>query len=156
MRTIAELLDDSPVFSGLEPARRELIAGCGVNVRLSPGEILFRQGDPADAFYVIRHGAVALEIAGVPARPPLVIETLHDGEVVGWSWLVPPHRWSFDARVLEPTAAVKLDGACLRGKAQADPSFGYELMLRFSQVMVERLQATRMRLMDVYGDPRAA
>jgi CRP-like cAMP-binding protein len=154
MRTISELLGEAPVFAGIGDEYLALIAGCGQNVRLAPDERLFREGEPADTFYVVRHGAVALEMA-LPARPPVILETLHDGDVVGWSWLVAPYRWHFDARAIEPTAAVVMDGACLRGKCTQDTALGLELMQRFSQVMVERLQATRMRLLDVYGDPRA-
>lgn len=153
MRTIGELLGECPLFAGLDDETLAFIAGCGVNARFEPGDFLFREGEPADTFYVLRHGVVTLELRA-PARRPLVIETLHDGDVAGWSWLVPPYRWAFDARVTEPTAAVALDGACLRGKCGEDPALGFELMQRFSHVMVERLQATRLRLMDVYGDPR--
>ena len=151
MRTIAQLLADAPVFARLDDAQRELVAGCGRNVRLEAGERLFREGEQADTFYVLRHGAVALELR-VAGRRPLVLETLHDGDVVGWSWLVPPYRWAFDARVTEPTAAVALDGACLRGKAQADAELGHALHAAFTPVIVERLQATRLRLLDLYGD----
>ena len=153
MRTIGQLLGECPVFDGLDDETLALIAGCGRNVRFDAGQYLFREDGPADTFYVLRHGAVTLEVRA-PARRPLVIETLHDGDVAGWSWLVPPYRWAFDARASEPTAAVALDGACLRGKCAEDPAMGFDLMQRFSQVMVERLQATRLRLMDVYGDPR--
>lgn len=154
MRTIGELLGECPVFAGLDDETLAFIAGCGVNVRFEPGDYLFREDEPADTFYVLRHGVVTLELRA-PARRTLVIETLHDGDVAGWSWLVPPYRWAFDARATEPTAAVALDGTCLRGKCAEDPALGFELMQRFSHVMVERLQATRLRLMDVYGDPRA-
>ncbi len=152
MRTIDELLDESPVFTGLDREALAYIAGCGRNVRFEAGERLFQEGEHADTFYVLRHGAVALEMH-VPGRRPLIIETLHDGDVVGWSWLVPPYRWAFDARAIDPTAAVALDGACLRGKCDEDPALGYELLQRFSHVMVERLQAARVRLLDVYGAP---
>ena len=155
MRTLVELLSACPVFTGLDGTTLELIAGCGRNVRFAAGQQLFREGEPADTFYVLRHGVVTLEMR-VPARRPLVIETVHDGDVVGWSWLVPPYRWAFDARAAEPTAAVALDGACLREKCREDPALGFELLQRFSQVMVERLQAARLRLLDVYGDPRVA
>ena len=152
MRTIAQLLTDCPVFAGLDDDTLALLAGCGANVRFAAGERLFREGDPADTFFVLRHGAVALEIAAA-GRPPLVIETLHDGDVAGWSWLVPPYRSAFDARAVEATAAVAMDGACLRGKCEADPALGYLLMQRFVPVIVERLQSTRLRLLNVYGGP---
>jgi CRP-like cAMP-binding protein len=99
---------------------------------------------------VIRRGDVALETY-VPQQGPLTIETLHDGDLVGWSWLVPPYRTTFDARALAETHTVSFDGACLRAKCEADHNLGYELMTRFTAVIVQRLQATRLRLLDVYG-----
>jgi CRP-like cAMP-binding protein len=148
--TVAELLAELPVFAGLGPEHLELVAGCARTMHAGSGEELFREGRPADAFYVIRHGDVALE-AHVPAGPPLIIETLHEGDVVGWSWLVPPHRWHFDGRAIGEVQAIAFDAACLRGKAEADPALGYALLQRFAQLMVERLQAARLRLLDVYG-----
>ncbi|HET7555163.1 MAG TPA: cyclic nucleotide-binding domain-containing protein [Gaiellaceae bacterium] len=150
METIDALLREVPVFRGLEPAQLELIAGCGSNVHFDQGAVLFREGDAADIFYLVRHGTVALETY-VPARGPAMIETLQPGEVVGWSWLFPPYRWHFDARALTDLRATAFDGACLRGKADADPRLGYDLMSRFAQVLIERLQWTRLRLLDLYG-----
>jgi CRP-like cAMP-binding protein len=128
----------------------ELLAGCASNVRFEAGDVLFREGDPADTFYVIRHGTVAIEAYG-PARGEMTIETVEAGEVLGWSWLFPPYRWHFDARALSQVRATAFDGACLRGKCDDDPALGYDLMKRFAQVMIERLQWTRLRLLDVYG-----
>jgi CRP/FNR family cyclic AMP-dependent transcriptional regulator len=152
MRSIDQLVAELPTFAGLEPERLELIAGCGANRVFEAGEHLAREGDPADAFFVIRHGRVALEVAA-PGRGALMIATLGEGAVVGWSWLFPPYRWSFDARALEATRTVVFDGACLRGKCEADKTLGYELMQRFAAVMLDRLQATRLQLLDVYGEP---
>jgi CRP/FNR family transcriptional regulator, cyclic AMP receptor protein len=151
MKTIDVLLRDTPLFSDLPESTLELVAGCGINVRVGEGEMLFREGDQADTFYLLREGRIALEMH-VPARGAMAIETLEAGDVVGWSWLFPPHTWHFDARVLDPVAAVAFDAACLRGKCDADPALGYQLMRRFAQVMMERLQWTRIRLLDVYGD----
>jgi len=153
MRSIAELTADSPTFAGLAPDHLELIAGCGANTRFAAGEPLLRAGEQADRFYLIRRGAVALEIA-VPEHEPITIETLHDGEVVGWSWLFEPHRWQFDAHALEDTHAIVFDGACLSGKCDADHELGYQLMRRFAGAIVARLQATRLQLLDVYGGRR--
>ena len=150
MDTIEALLHDVPFFEGLTPGEFELIAGCGSNVRFREGELLFRDGDEADTFYVLRHGSVALETF-VPARGAVTIETLESGEVVGWSWLFPPHRWHFDARALSLVRATSFDGACLRAKCESDPRLGYDLMSRFAQIVIERLQQTRLRLLDVYG-----
>jgi CRP/FNR family transcriptional regulator, cyclic AMP receptor protein len=153
METIDAVLRDVPVFAGLDPEQLTLLAGCASNVRFGEGEVLFREGDAADTFWVVRHGSVALETF-VPARGAITIETLGAGEVVGWSWLFAPYRWHFDARALSLVRATAFDGACLRGKCEADPRLGYELMSRFAQVVIERLQWTRLRLLDVYGDGR--
>ncbi len=150
MRTLAEYLPESPFFAGLDAEAMELVVGCAQNVRFEQGDVLFRTGTPADTFYVIRHGRVALEVHD-PRRQAIVVATLGDGEVAGWSWLVPPYRWMFDGRAVSPVSAVAFDGACLRGKCDQDPALGYALMQRVSHIMYERLQDARMRLLDLYG-----
>ena len=150
-RSIEEILDELPTFSGLSEERLGLIAGCGRTGGFDPGEFLACEGDAADSFFVIRRGKVALEMPA-PAEE-LVIATLGEGAIVGWSWLVPPHQWSFDVRALESTRTIVFDGACLRGKCEADPALGYELMRRFAGIILDRLQATRLQLLDVYGKP---
>ena len=150
-RGLEDLLAEVPLFAGLAQPAVELVAGCATNVRFAEGEQLFRRGDPADSFYVIRHGSIALETF-VPARGAVMIETLEPGEVLGWSWLFPPYRWHLDARALTVVGALAFDGACLRAKCEAEPQLGYDLMSRFAQVLIERLQWTRLRLIDVYGD----
>jgi CRP/FNR family cyclic AMP-dependent transcriptional regulator len=153
VRTLEMVLAETPFLEGLDDERLALLAGCAGNVHFGAGETIFRQGDPADAFYVLRHGSVALETF-VPTRGPVVIETIEAGEVLGWSWLFAPYRWHFDARALTGVRATGFDGACLREKCDQDPALGYELMGRFAQVLIERLQWTRLRLLDVYGDGR--
>jgi CRP/FNR family transcriptional regulator, cyclic AMP receptor protein len=153
MQSIAELTADSPAFAGMAARHLELIAGCGTTARFAAGDPLFRAGEAADRFFLIRHGSVALELA-VPQHEQLTIETLHDGELVGWSWLFEPYRWVFDAHARDDTAAIVFDGACLRGKCDADHELGYQLMRRFAAVLVDRLQATRLQLLDVYGGRR--
>lgn len=155
LRELAELLTDTDVFRGLEHDDLEFIAGCGTNVSFAAGASIAREGSPANHFYVIRAGKVALEVA-VPQAGALEIETLGPGEVLGWSWLFPPYRWTFDVRAVEATRAVSLDGACLRDKCTNEPRLGYELMQRFARVMSDRLQATRLQLLDVYGRGRAS
>jgi CRP/FNR family transcriptional regulator, cyclic AMP receptor protein len=152
MRTLDAVVLEAPVFAGLDDRYAAHLAGCAQTAGWDQGEMLFREGEQADAFYVVRHGRVALELF-LPNRGPLTIETIEPGEVVGWSWLFPPYRWHFDGRAVAPVRAVAVNGACLRGKCDEDPALGYELMRRFSQVMLERLQATRMRLADLYGKP---
>ena len=150
MRTLAEYLPEHPFFEGLEPTVMDLMVGCAQNVHFAEGATLFRTGDPADTFYVIRRGRVALDIHD-PSRGDLMVATLDEGDVVGWSWLVPPYRWMFDARATTGVSAVALDGACLRGKCDQDPALGYALMQRVSGVLYNRLQDARIRLLDMYG-----
>ncbi|HET8743653.1 MAG TPA: cyclic nucleotide-binding domain-containing protein [Gaiella sp.] len=150
MRTLDALLADVPLFDGLSAEHLALLAGCASNVRFDAGQTIFREGDDADTFFVIRAGSVALEAFG-PARGGLTIETIEAGDVLGWSWLFPPYRWHFDARALSQVRATAFDGACLRGKCDEDTALGYDLMRRFAQVIIERLQSTRLRLLDVYG-----
>lgn len=152
-RTIDTLVLEAPIFAGLDPGHAAQLAGCAQTTGWDAGEMLFREGDPSDAFYVVRHGRIALEVF-VPSRGTLTVETIETGEVVGWSWLFPPYRWHFDGRAVGSVRAIAVDGACLRKKCDDDPALGYDLMRRFSQVMLERLQATRLRLTDVYGAPR--
>jgi CRP/FNR family cyclic AMP-dependent transcriptional regulator len=154
IRSIEQVLTEIPTFAGLDPHHLERIAGCGRNCGFEAGEYLAREGDEANTFYVVRHGRVALELAA-PARGPLFIATLGDGAVVGWSWLFAPFRWSFDARALDDTRAIAFDGACLRGKCEDDKELGYALMQRFTGIILDRLQSTRLQLLDVYGKPAA-
>ena len=150
-RRLDEVLAEIPFFAGIHPERLELLAGCASNVGFAAGDAIFRAGEPADTFYVIRRGTVAIELHA-PARGALTMETLEAGEVIGWSWLFPPYRWHFDARALSAVRATAFDGACLRGKCEDDPALGYDLMKRFAQVFIERLKWTRLRLLDIYGD----
>jgi CRP-like cAMP-binding protein len=150
MKSTEDLLAEVPVFAGMSRDRVELLAGCARNVVFHAGDELFREGDPAAEFFVIRHGMVAIEIH-VPTRGSVTIETVGAGGIVGWSWLFPPYRMHFDARAQSLVRASVLDGECLRGKCEKDPALGYDLMSRLTQVLIERLQATRLRLLDVYG-----
>jgi CRP/FNR family transcriptional regulator, cyclic AMP receptor protein len=153
MQTVDQLIAPAPVFAGLEQSQLELIAGCARNEHLEADILILREGEPADRFYLIRRGTVALEVHA-PGRGPLQIETLGSGDVVGWSWLFEPYRWALDGRTQETCELITFDGACLRGKCEADHELGYQLMRRFAANMVQRLNATRLQLLDVYGHAR--
>ncbi len=150
MEGLERILREHRFFAGLEEGYCQLVCGCAKNVRFEAGQYLFHEGEPADQIYLIRHGRVALEMAA-PGRGAVTFQTLGEGEIVGVSWLIPPYRWSYDARALERIRAVALDAACLRRKCEADHDLGYEMMKRFVPVLVERLHATRMQILDVYG-----
>jgi CRP/FNR family cyclic AMP-dependent transcriptional regulator len=150
VQTLDQLMAQAPTFAGLESSHLELIAGCAVNEHIEAGSYLLREGEAADRFFLIRQGSVALEVHA-PGRGSIVIETLDAGDVVGWSWLFAPYRWQLDARAMEACRLVAFDGACLRGKCDADHELGYQLMRRFADHLVHRLQAARLQLLDVYG-----
>ncbi|HEX2820025.1 MAG TPA: cyclic nucleotide-binding domain-containing protein [Streptosporangiaceae bacterium] len=150
MKTMQNLLGGHPFFAGLGADAMELIAGCASNVHFAEGDYIFSQGEEASRFYVIRRGRVALEIVS-PEQEPLIIDTVDEEEVLGWSWLVPPNTYFFDARAVTPVRATALDGACLRGKCEADPVLGYQLLKRVTAEMLKRLQSARIRLLDLYG-----
>jgi CRP-like cAMP-binding protein len=150
MEGLERILKEHPFFAAFDPAHIQLLAGCARNHRFAAGEYLFREGDPADEFFLIRHGKVALEIAAA-GKEPIVFETLSDGEVAGSSWLVAPYRWMFDARAVALTRAIGMDAKCLRGKCDTDHSLGYEMMKSVLSVLVKRLDHTRLQIADVYG-----
>ncbi|MDX2044843.1 MAG: cyclic nucleotide-binding domain-containing protein [Acidobacteriota bacterium] len=150
-QTLEPILAEHPFFQGLAAEDIQLVAGCATNAVFKAGEVISREGEPANQFYLLREGKVALEIY-VPERGQVVLQTLGAGELVGWSWLIPPYQWRFDVRAVEFVHAFALDGACLRGKCEANPRLGYELLKRVAQVFTERLMATRLQLLDVYGN----
>jgi CRP-like cAMP-binding protein len=147
--SLERILGQHPFFGGMEEPYLQLFVDCASNVRFDAGDMIFREGEEANTFYLIRAGKVALETSA--QQGPAIIQTLSEGEVVGWSWMVPPYRWRFDARALEVVRAIALDGRCLRGRSEEDHDLGYELMKRCAQVMEQRLQAARLQLLDVYG-----
>lgn len=152
MRTLVEYLPEHPFFAGLDPAAMRLVVGCAQNIHVPQGQILFRAGEPANTFFVVRRGRVSLEVHD-PSRGTLTVDSLEAGDVVGWSWLMPPYRWMLDARASSTVSAVALDGACLRRKCDEDPALGYALMQRIAGTMYVRLQDARFRLLDLYGSP---
>jgi CRP/FNR family transcriptional regulator, cyclic AMP receptor protein len=150
IQTLEVILAKHPLFEGLEQKYLEIIVGCAKNVRFKEGEFILREGKQADTFYLVREGRIAVDIYA-PNVGAITIHTIQPGEVLGWSWLMSPYRWHFDAQALEPIRAIALDGKCIRNKCEENKDLGYELMKRFSQVIVQRLQATQMQLLDVYN-----
>jgi len=154
MQGLERIVLEHPFFSGLGDAFGQAISGCARNLRIAAGEYVVHEGDAADEFYLIRHGAVAVEIHS-PARPPIIVATLREGDVLDGSWLVPPYRWAFDVRAVELARLLGVNSKCLREKCEADHDLGYELMKRFIGAMGEKLHAARLQALDVYGKPNA-
>jgi CRP/FNR family transcriptional regulator, cyclic AMP receptor protein len=150
MESLVRILKEHAFFADLEAPYLDLLVGCASNVRFDRGEVIFHEGDEANQFYLVREGktAVQMDAAG---RRPITVETLGPGGILGWSWLVPPYRWRFDARAVEPVRAIALDGKCLRMKCEEDHDLGYQLLKRFSTIMAQRLQSTRLQVLEIYN-----
>jgi len=151
METLEPILKEHPFLKGLPEHHIELIVGCASNVRFDAGQTIFHEGQEANQFYIVRHGKISLEIFA-PNRGPLIVETLGEGDILGWSWLIPPYEWHLDAKAMELTRAIALDGKCLRKKCEEDHELGYELLKRFAQIIEQRLESTRMQILDIYGE----
>ncbi|MCC6963068.1 MAG: cyclic nucleotide-binding domain-containing protein [candidate division Zixibacteria bacterium] len=150
METLEPILTAHPFIRGLRPDHVQLMVGCSRNVKFEGGQFIFREGQEANEFYILRHGQVNLEIHG-PKRHVVTIHTVREGDVLGWSWLFPPYLWHFDARAMELTRAIALDAKCLRAKCEEDPVLGYELAKRLAHVIEHRLQGATLQLLDLYS-----
>jgi CRP/FNR family transcriptional regulator, cyclic AMP receptor protein len=145
---IERLIRKHAFFRDLSPHQYRLLADSAMRTQFSAGEAIFQQGDPANRFYLIQRGKVAVE-AWLRDRGTITIQTLVGGDVLGWSWLFPPYYWQFGARALEDTDAIFIYGTPLREECESDHELGYELMKRVSEVMLERLQSTRRQLAGI-------
>ena len=139
-----------PFFAKLTEEQLAALSDDGRPVAYRPGERIFAEGGVADRFWLVEAGSVALDMR-VPGRGDQIIETLIGGTVLGWSWLHAPYRWQFGAVAREATATIAFDAASVRRRCDADPAFGYAILRCFTPVITERLQATRLRVLDLYA-----
>jgi len=144
--SVETVISTHPFFEGMSPHHLRLLADGAMPARFAANELIFREGDPANRFYLIQKGSVALESV-VKHKGRVSIQVIGAGEVLGWSWLFPPYFWHFDARALGPVDAVFIYGTPIREECESDHEFGYELMKRLSSIMLKRLQATRCKLL---------
>ncbi len=151
-RQETSVLAAQPFLRGMPAAQLGELAGLCEHVTVPAGQRLFEEGSTADRFWVIDAGQVTLD-ASVPGRGRAIIETLGRGDVIGVSWMQPPFQWRFGAVATQRTQAFAFDARAVRAACDADPALGYELIRRFSGVLVRRLQATRARLLDAWADP---
>jgi CRP-like cAMP-binding protein len=143
------IIAQHPFFAGLDPEFIDTVVGCAANARYNVGDYLVRDGDAEDSFFLIRAGRVAIELD--VHHQPTVVATLTPGEILGWSWLVPPLRWYFDARAVELTRVLRFDGTCLREKCEANPALGFEIVKRCASDVEQRLYRAWHQMVDVYG-----
>lgn len=150
IRRIRDLLAATPPFDAFDDASLDDLAGCAKNERFAPGEIIFRENDALDRLWILRRGDVAVEIA-VPGRAPVTVETLHPGDVLGWSWLTAESRAMSDARALTDVGAVGLDAACVRAKCEARPEVGWQMFKHWLPSLAARVRSQRLQLLDLYA-----
>lgn len=142
-------LSRHPFFKEFGQAHLASIAACANTAIFDAGTFLFREGEPAHAFFAVQRGRVA--IASItPHEGPLTIQSVGDGDLLGWSWLVPPYRWHFGARAIEATSVIAFNAACVREQIERDHELGFLIMRRFAQIMASRLEALSAQLTNVY------
>ncbi|HWM24654.1 MAG TPA: cyclic nucleotide-binding domain-containing protein [Chthoniobacterales bacterium] len=140
-----------PFLIGVSEHHIRLLADCAIQTHFEAGQALFREGETANRFYLVEQGEVVLEAVGAGDKQ-VVIETIRDGDLVGWSWLFPPYVWHFSARATKPTSAIFFYGTILREYCEKDHALGFELFKRMSEVMTRRLQLARTRLLQAYSE----
>lgn len=148
----ASVLGAQPFLRGMPAAQLRELAGLCEHVKVPFGHRLFEEGSTADRFWIIDAGRVTLD-ASVPGQGRVIIETLGRNDVVGLSWMLPPHQWRFGAVATQPTQAFAFDARGVRAACDLDTELGYQLSQRFSAVLVRRLQATRARLLESWAYP---
>jgi len=144
---IQTLVKIHPFLAEVSVHHIEVLASCASQKQFAKGEVIFRAGQPANGFYLIESGSVAIE-GSVFEHGAISTDTLSAGEPLGWSWLFPPYLWHYDARAIEPTTALFFDGGVVHQRCKEDLTLGHELFKRMSQVMVRRLQASRAKLIE--------
>lgn len=151
MKTIADILSEHPFFQGFSKEDFAFIAGCGKNVVFKENEEIAKPNAPADEFYLIRDGHIVLSME-LSAKKAFIYQTLGDGDILGFSWLIPPYQWNIHAKAQTPTRAVAINGKCLREKCEKEVSFGYKMMKHLLKAMVMQEDESRLHLLDVYGN----
>ncbi len=150
MKNIKEVLSDLSFFSDMSDEMLEFIAACGQNMHFSPDEYVGRESGSADYLFVITKGNIAVQLEH-PTKGTFTIRSLHDGEIAGFSWIIPPYRMQFDLKAREHTSVVALDAGCVRKKCEEDHHLGYLMMKQSAIIMNKRLEDTRVQLMDIYS-----
>lgn len=144
---IETVINQQDFFLGLEPDHTRFLATCAVTQHFSAERTLFRHDARANRFYLLQSGRVSIEVAAI-SGPPLELQELGAGDVIGWSWLIPPYRWHFQARATEECEVIEFDGEAILEHCEQEPAFGYELFKRFSGLMSRRISHAREKMMD--------
>jgi CRP-like cAMP-binding protein len=147
--TLVAVLQQHPFVEEFQPQHIEKLSALAKEVRFDRDNVIFHEGDECHDFYLIVEGRVALEIEA-PGHT-FRVQTLHAGDELGWSAILMGRGKHFQARALQPVQALAFDGAKLLNACREEPAFGFALMYRMVGVVSERLQATRLQVLDMYS-----
>jgi CRP-like cAMP-binding protein len=147
--TLLAVLKQHPFVEEFQPQHLEKLSSLAKEVEFARDQVIFHEGDDTHEFYLVIAGRVALEIEA-PGHT-LRVQTLSAGDEFGWSTILMGRGKHFQARALERVKALSFDGPALMAACRDDKSFGYALMYRMLGVVSERLQATRLQLLDMYS-----
>ncbi len=145
-----EYLSAHEFFSGLSDDILKFLCECSSRREIKEGQILFRQGENADKFYVILNGCISIQMPAIMG-PAMEIQSVGKDQVLGWSWLISPYKWSFQTRAEVDTELLEFDGTALLAHCEQEPKFGYELFKKFAGLMSERLSVARQKMMDEWN-----
>ncbi len=147
---IARLLSQQDFFADLSEEHINWLAGQAEETRFDADQLVARQGERADRFFLLLEGSLGVEIPAI-AGPKLEVTQLGPDQIFGWSWLIRPFKWHFNARALEPTRALDFDGKAILEHCEEDPEFGYALLKMFSYLMATRLESAQRKMMDQWA-----
>ena len=147
---IAEYLRSHTIFSDLDPAHIEVLASHAREQMFNSGDLLFRQDEPAESFYILLAGSIQVEVPSI-IGPALIVQSLGADDVLGWSWLIPPYKWTFEAKADHESKVLIFDGKALLAYCEKHSDFGYVLMKHFAGLMSQRLHAARIKMMDSWA-----
>jgi CRP-like cAMP-binding protein len=149
---IEDYLSSQTFFHELDDRFLKILSNSSAVLEIKKGDALFHQGEYADKFYLLRNGQVSVQVPAL-VGPTLEIQALSKDQILGWSWLIPPYRWHFQARAVDDSELLEFDGRAILVHCEEDPKFGYELLKRFAGLMSERLDAARQKMMDQWDPP---
>ena len=149
-QSIAEYLSAHDFFSEFSADLLEFLCECSSSHEIKKGQLLFRQGEDADKFYVVRTGLISLQMPAIMG-PTLEIQSVGKDQVLGWSWLIAPYKWHFQTKAEEDTELLQFDGTALLARCEQEPKFGYELLKKFAELMSVRLTSASQKMMDEWN-----
>lgn len=154
MADLETIITSHPFWNGKAADLGSRLAGAARLLTYAPGAVVFREDGLAQHLHLLISGRVALESV-VPVKGVTIFKMLDPGEAIGWSWLLPPHRWQFTARAAAASDIVVIEAAAVRAVAEEQPEFGRELVNRMADVLMTRLESTREKLKQVHSSAHA-